>query len=468
MKKPLNYLVLLVTTIVLGFTLIVSPVWAASSADDMTKEDLYNMILELKQEIKELKAVPSSAAPSEAQVRTIIQEEVENMEPEEEDETLMDRVQIHGSLSQGWLMSSDNNWYGKTKDGTFNFNEFALNVSADITDNLRAGVQFMSRDLGAFVNNELRLDWAVLDYSWKDQLGLRIGRLKVPYGLYHESRDIDGARIALMLPQGFYGENAREIWTNVNGIGIYGSLDMQGAGILNYKMVYGDTDLSKEGESASIAESRGMIIPGTTSSITADHMFVGSLAWDTPLEGLRFNTSYQHVNLHMKGDWGHPSAGILSGNLDLNYIYGWAVGSEYTWNNLVLAGELRRSCMPTEFTAGPVAVASVSRPLGWYLSSSYRFCDWFATEISYSEYYDDSDDKDGNSSKFKGTPGNENFYAWQKIWSINARFDINDYWSFKAGVNLNNGMATGLGFQNNEAPNEEDWILYQLKTTVSF
>ncbi len=106
-----------------------------------------------------------------------------------------------------------------------------------------------------------------------------------------------------------------------------------------------------------------------------------------------------------------------------------------------------------------------SEPEGWYLSAAYQFTDWFASEVNYSEYYPDSNDKDGD--RFSGAPGDEKFYAWQKTWSVNTRFDINDYWIIKAGVNFNDGMGTAFNFQNPDGA-EKDWILYQFKTSVSF
>ncbi len=431
---------------------------------DISKQELYNMILELRQEVQELKAKPPATEPTESDIKTIIHQEIAGQTLSAE-ENVLHRIQIHGSLSQGYLKSNHNNWMGETEDGTFNFNEFSINFSADLTDKLRAGLQFMSRELGSTINNDVRLDWAVMDYAWQDAFSLRGGLLKVPLGFYNESRDVDAARTAVLLPQGFYGEAFRELYNGVMGVGIYGNLDLRMAGTVSYLAVYGDQDLAKDGEIARNAVSWGLIDQGSVASVTADHTTAFGITWDTPLDGLRLNTSYYQSNVLLTGTKTIDD-NALNGKLDVNNYYTWTTGAEYTWRDLVLAAEFRQARVPTEFSVGGQLVASLtSTSEYWYVSSNYRFTDWFAGELSCSEAHPYRDDKDGD--RFDGSPGHENFYAWSKIWSINGRFDINDYWILKAGIDFNNGMATGFNFQNPDGA-EEDWILYQLKTTVTF
>ncbi|GBC63154.1 hypothetical protein DENIS_4147 [Desulfonema ishimotonii] len=80
-------------------------------------------------------------------------------------------VDIHGFISQGYLKSDDNNFLGNSEDGSFQFNEMGINFSRELTDKLRIGVQFFSRDLSAVGNNDVVVDWAYGDYRWR-----RLGR----------------------------------------------------------------------------------------------------------------------------------------------------------------------------------------------------------------------------------------------------------------------------------------------------
>ena len=70
-------------------------------------------------------------------------------------------IAMHGFVSQGYLKSSDNNYLGNSKDGSYEFNEIGINFSAPITDELRFGIQLFSRDLGDFGNNELDVKLSV-------------------------------------------------------------------------------------------------------------------------------------------------------------------------------------------------------------------------------------------------------------------------------------------------------------------
>ena len=106
-----------------------------------------------------------------------------------------------------------NNWLGSTEDGSYEFNEMGINFSTELTDDLHVGVQFFSRDLGTIGNDDIKVDWAFADYHWKDWLGVRVGKIRIPYGLYNEIRDIDILRLSIILPQSVYSEIARDSQT---------------------------------------------------------------------------------------------------------------------------------------------------------------------------------------------------------------------------------------------------------------
>jgi hypothetical protein len=83
------------------------------------------------------------------------------------------------------------------------------------------------------------IDWAFGDYRWKDQLGFRAGKVKLPYGLYNEGRDVDMLRTSIFLPQSIYNERMRDFILAYEGAGAYGSL-ASGIGGFDYH-VFGGT-----------------------------------------------------------------------------------------------------------------------------------------------------------------------------------------------------------------------------------
>jgi len=167
---------------------------------------------------------------------------------------MLDNVDIHGFLSQGYLKSTENNFFAETEDGTPQFNEAGINFSTDITERLRIGLQLFARDMGTIGNNEVILDWAVADYRYKDWLGLRAGNMKMVNGLYNETRDIDMIRTNIFLPQSVYNEAWRESSTLIQGMGIYGEVPMGPAGSLSYDGQYGTVSIAPDKGAARLAE----------------------------------------------------------------------------------------------------------------------------------------------------------------------------------------------------------------------
>src|ERR1700686_3296847 len=78
-------------------------------------------------------------------------------------------VQIHGFASQGFTYSNDNNYLTmQTSDGSFNFTDGGVNISAPITDKLHVGAQMYIRNIGTLGQWHPDLDWAVVEYNLKN------------------------------------------------------------------------------------------------------------------------------------------------------------------------------------------------------------------------------------------------------------------------------------------------------------
>src|SRR5258706_13721361 len=93
------------------------------------------------------------------------------------------QVQIHGSISEGFAYSNDNNYLRMdTSRGSF-FTEGGLSASSQITDKFHVGLQVYDRYIGELGKGKMSLDWGFGDYHWKDWMGFRGGKIKTPLGL---------------------------------------------------------------------------------------------------------------------------------------------------------------------------------------------------------------------------------------------------------------------------------------------
>src|SRR5258708_25047312 len=81
-------------------------------------------------------------------------------------------LQLHGFISQGYLLSSANNYLAKTSSGSFEFSEVGLNFTLPATDRLRLGLQLFTRQLGPLGDYKTVLDWYSLGYHWRHWLGV--------------------------------------------------------------------------------------------------------------------------------------------------------------------------------------------------------------------------------------------------------------------------------------------------------
>lgn len=136
-------------------------------------------------------------------------------------------VEIHGSISQTALYSKNNHYiFTGSKDGSLDFTEVYINFSRQVSEKLRMGLQISSRNFGKVENFEPKIDWAYGDYLFIPEFGLRVGQVKVAYGIYNESRDIDFAKQSILLDQGVYPEDLRLLITSVSGASVYGLIDL--------------------------------------------------------------------------------------------------------------------------------------------------------------------------------------------------------------------------------------------------
>jgi hypothetical protein len=110
-------------------------------------------------------------------------------------------LQVHGFATQGFLYSTNNNLFAtKSSDGSPNWTEAVVNISAQPIPKLRFTIQPRYELLGNY-SNGFTLDYANADYKASDAIGVRFGKVKLPTGLFNETQDIDPSYMWSLLPQ---------------------------------------------------------------------------------------------------------------------------------------------------------------------------------------------------------------------------------------------------------------------------
>lgn len=357
----------------------------------------------------------------------------------------MNKVKIHGFISQGFLMTDQNDfYYAQTSDGTFQFNEMGINFASELSDNLRVGVQFLSRDLGELGNNEVTVDWAFGDYRHRNWLGIRAGKIKRPFGLYNRIRDIDAARTNIFLPLMVYDDIPRETYLATTGVGIYGYLP----GGISYEAQYGTVQMDTDGGAA---RNMANISQNRISDIKADESYTAYAEWETPLEGLTLAGTVF--------DYPATTAKIPQGEMKFTATF-YLASAAYSRGKFSFAAEYRYT--PYKYVINDTFTMIDQTAESWYASVSYRLADWFTLGAYYGELYINKDDRNGDDSKKIGLPRAS---VWRKDLALTTRFDINDYWIFKLEGHLMNGLAQVTSPLNQAS---EDWFLFAAKLTFTF
>lgn len=402
-------------------------------------------------------------------------------------------VTIRGFVSQGYLHSSANRMLSTPSDeGTFAFAEEAVNLTSQPLPKLRVGVQVFARDLGQQGNHNATIDWALGDYRFRDWLGVRAGKVKLPVGLYNTLIDADVARPEVIQPSGLYPLSTRDISSAFNGASLYGLVPLGRAGDLEYEVWGGTIDLDgsyivdrfvRDGAVASLPPlARVLRLTNADYQVSdvranMDHHFGGALEWRPPVAGLRLRVSGFSARSTVDAvttytGFAGPAALSLatrsSSTLDQpSHLF---FSAEYRRGGLRLSAEHFRahSVNTTKVTGlpGPPAAPAVrdDHPSASYAQVAYRLDDRWQLSAYYSVAYGDGKDKDGLRFSSRGQAAHR---AWQKDWAFTVRSDVTPHWLLKLEFHAIDGTA-GLSPVENPAGLKQSWTLVAAKTTFHF
>jgi hypothetical protein len=319
-----------------------------------------------------------------------------------------------------------------------------LNFTLPATDRLTLGVQIFSRKLGPLGDYRAIFDWYYLDYHWKDWLGVRAGRVKLPFGLYNDVSDIDAARTAVLLPPSIYPAQNRDFLLAQTGVEAYGYTRLGQAGALDYRLYAGTIFLEVKPQPGS---------PFAVVDLKVPYVVGGRVQW-LPVDGLRLGGSLQFLRLDTD-----LIASSTSGRVALRIPATlWVASAEYSVHDLVLAAEYSRWLVKNESDNPSLFPQSSTTSERAYVLATYRLNPWLQAGTYYSRLVPDVDRRTFPADI-------------QHDFAFTLRFDINRYWLIKAEGHYMRGTAGLSSSLNGNRPLRAltpDWALFALKTTAYF
>ena len=353
-------------------------------------------------------------------------------------------LQFHGFASQGFLVTTDNNYLADSERGSFEFAEAGINLTASLTDRLRTGMQLFARDLGPTGDYRATIDWFYLDYRWKDWLGIRAGRVKLPFGLYNDTADIDAANTVVLLPQSVYPTQNRDFLLAQTGVEIYGYPDLGPAGALDYRLYSGTIFLDVEDQPGRPFEIARLGVP---------YVVGGRLMWEPPVDRMRVGASVQALRLESELLFDMDPTPV---EVDVPAIL-WVASLEYARADWRVAAEYSRWHASTESSDPMTFPEDETVSERAYALAAYQARPWLQLAAYYSLLYPDVDDRAGRDAK-------------QHDVAVTFRFDVNLHWLVKLEAHYMYGTA-GLSQSLNDAPLDEldrNWAVLLAKTTAHF
>lgn len=372
-----------------------------------------------------------------------------------EAEKLPHNLQIHGFASQSWLMSSDNNVFGKSSSGSgsFDFRELGLNASMRPLPRLQFSAQMLSRWAGKGSEGNIRLDYGFIDYTVfsgeTSQFGIRLGRMKNPLGFYNDTRDVPFTRPSILLPQSIYFDRTRKLALAADGVHLYGERRSEMGDISFQAGVARPLVRGDEAEAAVF----GQLVQG---HLAPEMSYIGRVNYE--LDGGRIRFAASATQLNMSYSPGEGSIHFVPVIFSAQYnAERWSLTSEYAFRNLQYKNF---GAMPDMDISGE----------SYYFQGVYRLTPEWEAIARYDVLYMDSNDRQGRKWAASGTgDGRHAHNRFAKDITVGLRWNITPEFMLRAEYHHVNGTGWLSTLDNpNPADMSQRWDLFSILGSFRF
>lgn len=216
-----------------------------------------------------------------------------------DEETAGLKITVNGYLSQAYAISDGNQILGIPKQGTADYRTAAVQMRADMTPQDTFSVKLRHERIGespfqAF-QPDVALDWIFYEHKLGDS-AIKVGRVKIPFGLFNEVRDVGTLLPFYRPPTDFYGSGSFTTQT-IDGALVSHAFNLGRGWRLDGDLYYGNWEFVA-------SESEGVFKSKARNSVGLE------LGLDTPLPGLRISVgemSYTVVKEEAGGTVTTPS-----------------------------------------------------------------------------------------------------------------------------------------------------------------
>ena len=376
-------------------------------------------------------------------------------------------LQIHGFASQGYITTSDNDVFGNSDNGgSFGLTEAGLNASIRPLSRLQVSAQVLSRRAGVGNTGMPRLDYGFLDYRLysheANQFGIRVGRLKNPFGFYNETRDVAFTRPSILLPQSIYFDRTRNLGLSGDSVQLYGETAIGNIGTLSTQFgVLWPIVNDKDTELALL----GALRPG---HLTREVSFIGRGIFETNdkrirlgVSGIWVNSEYDPV-FHIKNDIGPGALQFTPIYFSAQYnAERWSLTSEYALRHFKYDNNFNNPLNGLDFFGE-----------SFYFQGEYRFTPKWEGFVRYDVLFTDRSDRDGSkwAAHAPHRAGLEHSRFAKDI-TVGLRWNVTPQFMLRAEYHHVNGTGWLSRLDNDPSKGEttvQIWDLFAIQASYRF
>lgn len=368
--------------------------------------------------------------------------------------------QLHGFASQGLTYTTSNQVFGASRGGSLDFTEVGINGSVRLLPNLLFSAQGLYRNTGGSDREDFRLDFAQVDYnatflSSALTVGVRAGRVKIPFGLYNDTRDVVWTRPSVILPQSVYFDT----------LGLRQAMIAADGGLLYSRYNWGEHRFNLEFMVAEPQDDTGDAADFLTGMLDAPGrmggrpLFLGRAVYEWM--GGRARAMFSVVDLDR--DFRSKSIAVPSGNIQALYplfslqynAEDWSLTAEYGWVDQRRSGFV------------PVPVKGISE--GFYVQGEYRLSEDWSAVLRYDVFHADRDDRSGRSLARQTGQARHRFYA--RDLAVGLRWEFVPNWLIAAEYHNLDGTAWLSPHDNSElltGGGDPHWDLFSVMVSFRF
>ncbi len=367
--------------------------------------------------------------------------------------------QIHGYAAQGYVLSSDNNFFGESSDGSFDYYEAGINAVVQARPNLLFAAQAAVRDAGVSDDGTLRLDYALADYRfWSEsttQAGLRAGKVKNALGFYNETRDVVFTRPSILLPAVYSdNQNQRSLIFTAPGAQIYGST------------VVGEHELSFSGTVNAERDVRKSDERLLISLTVPFDLRIGD-SWNAQIMDSYHGGKWQFAYSHFSGQFRLKTAAEIgiAGKFDVDLD---VFSARYNAEQFTVTAEYVLIGNDNYVTLGgmPLLRTEVTADSG-YVQAEYRFHQRWGAMARVDTFYRDRNDRSGREFA-AANPGIDRRSRVSHDFIIGINWRPDEHWGVWGEYHWINGTAA-LQRQENPLPvRKQRWSMLMLMAGYKF